>query len=83
MFPLHHVGVHGLPRARQNLNRLVRASRRNDRVSARHRRDDVLHHSERELVRDTGDAVRLGSFLGLLAHPLHSRRGTGQRGGAG
>lgn len=83
MFPSHHVGIHGLTRARQNLDRLVRARGRDDRVRARNRRNDVFHHSERELVRDAGDAVRLGPLLGLLAYPLRSRRDTGQRGGAG
>lgn len=81
---LHHVGVHGLSRAGEDLDGLVGARRGDDRVRARHRRDDVLHHPEGQLVRDPGDAVRLGPVLRLLAHPLQEQgqqptRGTGWR----
>lgn len=66
----HHVGVHGLPRAGEDLDGLIRARRGDDRVRARHRRDNVLHHPEGQLVRHSGDAVRPGSLLCLLADPL-------------
>lgn len=70
----HHVGVHDLPSAGHDLESFVCARRGDNRISARHCRDYVLHHTERQLVRHAIDTVRVGSVFRLVTHPLQSNR---------